>query len=85
MCFQRCPSVAVWEAFLPHLRRGKGRVLHVGTSVAHDPQKGTATQLSGIEALWRGECDIRRMLCCGTNLLVVSTHPPSKRREYGRW
>lgn len=51
MCFQRCPSVSVWEAFLPHLRRGKGRVLHLGTSVAHNPQKGTATQPSGIEAM----------------------------------
>eukprot|EP00434_Breviolum_minutum_P024356 symbB.v1.2.021509.t1/scaffold1858.1/size98333/2 len=35
--------MALMQAFLPHLRRGKGRVLHLGTSVAHNPQKGTAT------------------------------------------
>ena len=31
------------KGLLPQLRRAGGRVLHLGTSVAHHPQKGTAT------------------------------------------
>ncbi|CAK9077710.1 unnamed protein product [Durusdinium trenchii] len=31
------------QALLPRLRAGGGRVLHLGTSVAFQPQKGTAT------------------------------------------
>ncbi|EOD09137.1 hypothetical protein EMIHUDRAFT_248802 [Emiliania huxleyi CCMP1516] len=34
--------LALFQAFLPHLRRGEGRVLHLGTSVAFHPQRGTA-------------------------------------------
>ena len=30
------------QALLPHLERGAGRVLHLGTGVAHNPQQGTA-------------------------------------------
>ena len=39
--------VHVPKGLLPQLRRAGGRVLHLGTSVAHHPQKGTAT--------WHGE------------------------------
>lgn len=35
--------LALFQSFLPHLQRGKGRVLHLGTSVAFHPQPGTAT------------------------------------------
>ena len=31
------------QAFLPALRAGRGRILHMGTSVAHRPQEGTLT------------------------------------------
>ena len=35
--------LALVQLFLPSLRRGCGRVLHLGTSVAFHPQQGTAT------------------------------------------
>ena len=35
--------MAIAQAFLPALRAGKGRILHLGTSVAHRPQAGTLT------------------------------------------
>ena len=35
--------LALSQAFLPHLVRGNGRILHLGTSVAFRPQSGTAT------------------------------------------
>lgn len=35
--------LALFQALLPRLRAGGGRVLHLGTSVAHAPQRGTAT------------------------------------------
>lgn len=35
--------LALTQAFLPSLQRGSGRVLHLGTSVAFQPQRGTAT------------------------------------------
>jgi len=35
--------LALTQTFLPHLRRGHGRILHLGTSVAFHPQHGTAT------------------------------------------
>lgn len=35
--------VALTQAFLSALKAGKGRVLHMGTSVAHRPQEGTLT------------------------------------------
>ena len=35
--------LALTQAFLPSLLRGGGRVLHLGTSVAFCPQRGTAT------------------------------------------
>ena len=31
------------QVFLPALRAGRGRILHMGTSVAHRPQEGTLT------------------------------------------
>jgi short-subunit dehydrogenase len=35
--------LALVQGFLPNLKLGNGRVLHLGTSVAHQPQKGTLT------------------------------------------
>jgi NAD(P)-dependent dehydrogenase (short-subunit alcohol dehydrogenase family) len=35
--------LALSQAFLPRLQRGSGRILHLGTSVAFNPQRGTAT------------------------------------------
>eukprot|EP00931_Biecheleriopsis_adriatica_P118816 TRINITY_DN94133_c0_g1_i1.p1 TRINITY_DN94133_c0_g1~~TRINITY_DN94133_c0_g1_i1.p1 ORF type:complete len:275 (-),score=60.75 TRINITY_DN94133_c0_g1_i1:21-779(-) len=35
--------LALTQALLPALLAGKGRVLHLGTSVAHNAQRGTAT------------------------------------------
>merc|ERR1712050_583271 len=35
--------LALTQALLPRLVAGGGRVLHLGTSVAHRPQQGTAT------------------------------------------
>ncbi|CAE8641766.1 unnamed protein product [Polarella glacialis] len=35
--------LALTKAFLPGLLAGSGRILHLGTSVAHQPQRGTAT------------------------------------------
>lgn len=35
--------LALSQAFLPGLERGNGRILHLGTSVAFNPQRGTAT------------------------------------------
>lgn len=35
--------LALTQAFLPGLRLGGGRILHLGTSVAHNPQEGSLT------------------------------------------
>jgi short-subunit dehydrogenase len=35
--------LALTQGFLPALQAGEGRVLHLGTSVAHQPQEGTLT------------------------------------------
>lgn len=35
--------LALTQALMPQLLAGRGRVLHLGTSVAHVPQRGTAT------------------------------------------
>ena len=35
--------LALTQALLPALVRGKGRILHLGTSVAHNPQEGSLT------------------------------------------
>ena len=35
--------MALTQAFLPALRAGNGRVMHLGTSVAFRPQEGTLT------------------------------------------
>merc|ERR1719397_1405769 len=35
--------LALTQALLPALRRGQGRILHLGTSVAHNPQEGSLT------------------------------------------
>ena len=35
--------LALSQSFLPALTRAGGRILHLGTSVAHHPQQGTAT------------------------------------------
>mmetsp|Transcript_171051 Transcript_171051/g.548138 ORF Transcript_171051/g.548138 Transcript_171051/m.548138 type:complete len:256 (-) Transcript_171051:407-1174(-) len=35
--------LALTQALLPRLKSGAGRILHMGTSVAHNPQHGTAT------------------------------------------
>ena len=51
-----CFAEASPQAFLPHLRRGGGRVIHLGTSVAHHPQKGTATQAG------RNSCETRTVV-----------------------
>lgn len=43
LCVNVVAPLALAQAFLPHLRRGGGRILHLGTSVAFHPQSGTAT------------------------------------------
>jgi 2-deoxy-D-gluconate 3-dehydrogenase len=35
--------MALAQAFLPSLQAGKGRILHIGTSVAHSAQQGSLT------------------------------------------
>ena len=35
--------MALTQAFLPGLRAGNGRIMHLGTSVAFRPQEGTLT------------------------------------------
>ena len=35
--------MALTQAFLPALRAGSGRIMHLGTSVAFRPQEGTLT------------------------------------------
>mmetsp|Transcript_61026 Transcript_61026/g.180583 ORF Transcript_61026/g.180583 Transcript_61026/m.180583 type:complete len:260 (-) Transcript_61026:267-1046(-) len=35
--------LALTQALLPQIRAGNGRILHLGTSVAHNPQQGTTT------------------------------------------